>query len=146
MTRESLESAAPAGDYAETHTLGVADEDALATLGDVLPDKEWWTARPVGSRLVGLVVGRDDMPPIAQQRDNLAQFGVTIDGFRHPAPETGESWPGRLTRLFGRLGNGDVLVVANKHALGRTVAEEAATIVELRERGVIVKVLGHDRG
>ena len=77
--------------------------------------------------------------------DALAQFGVPIEGFRHPAPETGESWSERLTRLFGRLTSGDVVVVADKHALGRTVDEETHAIGELRRRGIIVKVLGHSR-
>jgi hypothetical protein len=39
---------------------------------------------------------------VIAQRDALAEFGVPIEGFRHPAPETGESWSERLTRLFGR--------------------------------------------
>lgn len=137
----------PAGEYVETHTVALpADADTLAaTFPALQPSAEWWAARPAGSRLVGLVVVRDDMPSIAAQRDALAQFGVPIDGFRHPAPETGEDWTERLTRLFGRLGTGDVVVVADKHALGRGVDEEIRTVAELRRRGVIVKVLGHDR-
>lgn len=103
----------------------------------------WWQARPADGRLVGLVVSRDDMPPVREQRDALARFGVPIDGFRHPAPETMESWNERLTRLFGRLGTGDVLVVATVHALGRDVSEEIRTIAELRRRGVVVKVVSH---
>lgn len=106
-------------------------------------DSDWWRARPAGSRLVGLVVSRDDMPSVVEQRNDLTRFGVAIDGFRHPAPETLESWEERLVRLFGRLAAGDVLVVATVHALGRDTDEETRTLRELRSRGVIVKVLGH---
>lgn len=107
-------------------------------------DRDWWQARPEGSRLVGLVVARDDMPSVFQQREALSKFGVPIEGFRHPAPETLESWVDRLVRLFGRLTHGDVLVVVDRHALGRDTDEETRTIRDLRARGVIVKVLGHD--
>lgn len=107
-------------------------------------DRDWWQARPAGSRLVGLVVSRDDMPSITQQRNDLTRFGVPIEGFRHPAPETLESWEERLVRLFGTLQNGDVLVVASIHALGRSTDEESRTLAELRRRGVMVKVLAHN--
>ena len=135
------------GDYAESRTIAIpADRtevpEALASLQGA-PD--WWLALPAGARLVGLVVSRPEMPSIALQREALARFGVPIEGFRHPAPETGESWEERLTRLFGRLDSGDVVVVADKHALGRDVEEESRTLAELRRRGVIVKVLSHDR-
>lgn len=106
-------------------------------------DGEWWRARPEGARLVGLVVARDDLPPIVEQRADLAQFGVAIHDFRHPAPETHESWEQRLERSFGRLEQGDVLVVANRHALGQAPDEESRTIAALRSRGVVVKVLRH---
>ncbi|MFE1646426.1 recombinase family protein [Microbacterium sp. P01] len=106
-------------------------------------DRDWWLARPAGSRLVGLVVTRDDMPSVTQQRTELTRFGVPIDGFRHPAPETMENWETRLARLFGTLRAGDVLVVANVHALGRDIDEETRTVAELRRRGVMIKVLGH---
>ena len=59
-------------------------------------DRDWWQARPAGSRLVGLVVARDGMPPVVEQRDDLTRFGVPIEGFRHPAPETSRSWEERL--------------------------------------------------
>lgn len=136
------------GEYAESHSMPLPDDAAALPggLSALQQSPEWWAARPAGSRLVGLVVARDDMPSIAVQRETLADFGVPIAGFRHPAPETGESWIERLTRLFGRLGPGDVVVVANKHALGRDVDEETRTIAELRRRGVIVKVLGTGRG
>ncbi len=142
MTNEEAEQELSAGEYAETVTIDVrADSGPPSSLVDVLPSPQWWMARPIGSRLVGLVVARDDMPPIVEQREALTEFGVKIEGFRHPAPETGETWSERLQRLFGRLGDGDVLVVANKHALGRTASEETQTFAELRGRGVIVKVL-----
>lgn len=105
---------------------------------------DWWHARPSGSRLVGLVVSREGMPPVVQQRDDLTRFGVPIEGFRHPAPEILESWSARLTRLIGTLRTGDVLVVANTRALGSDRAEETRTIAELRQRGIMVKVLSQD--
>lgn len=106
-------------------------------------DGEWWMVRPAGSRLVGLVISRDDMPPVVEQRDALARFGVTIDGFRHPAPEILESWETRLDRLFDTLEAGEVLVVANVRALGRTREEETRTVAALSKRGIVVKVLAH---
>lgn len=106
-------------------------------------DRDWWAARPSGARLVGLVIARDDMPSVVEQRDLLARFGVPIEGFRHPAPETLESWEERLVRLFGTLRRGDVLVVANVHALGRNIEEETRTVAALHRRGVVVKVLSH---
>lgn len=106
-------------------------------------DHDWWSARPSGARLVGLVVARDGMPSVTTQRDELTRFGVQIDGFRHPAPEILESWEDRLTRLLDTLRRGDVLVVANVHALGRDRDEETRTVAALRSRGIMVKVLGH---
>ncbi len=106
-------------------------------------DRDWWQARPAGSRLVGLVVSRDDMPSVVEQRADLTRFGVPIEGFRHPAPETLESWEERLVRLFGTLTRGDVLVVSNVHALGRDIDEETRTVHELHRRGVVVKVISH---
>lgn len=139
-TELSSTGRAPA-DYAESVSLP-ADTSAVPV---IVSGADWWAERPAGSRLVGLVVARDDLPSVIAQRDALAQFGVPIEGFRHPAPEIGESWEERLTRLFGRLVHGDVVVVADKRALGRDVDEETRTFAELRRRGVIVKVLGHLR-
>ncbi|WP_460802402.1 recombinase family protein [Microbacterium sp. GXF6406] len=107
-------------------------------------DHAWWHARPAQSRLVGLVVSREGMPSIVEQRDELTRFGVPIEGFRHPAPEILESWSDRLARFIATLKSGDVLVVANVHALGRDRDEETRTISELRRRGVMVKVLSTD--
>ncbi|GAA1704912.1 hypothetical protein GCM10009808_23590 [Microbacterium sediminicola] len=109
-------------------------------------DDQWWRARPTDARLVGIVVSRDDMPSVVEQRSVLARFGVPIDGFRHPSPETLESWEARLTRLFGHLERGDVVAVATVHALGRDIPEEVRTLAELRRRGVIVKVVDHEVG
>lgn len=106
-------------------------------------DRHWWRARPAGSRLVGLVIARDDMPSVVAQREELARFGVPIEGFRHPAPEQLEGWEERLSRVFGRLDRGDVLVVTSVHALGRDIDEETRTVAELHRRGVVVKVLSH---
>ncbi|MFI8633262.1 recombinase family protein [Microbacterium sp. NPDC077663] len=134
--------AAP-GDYAESRTIAIPDDPVAdaPVFAAVHPSPEWWLALPQGSRLVGLVVSRPDMPTIAAQREALARFGVPIEGFRHPAPETGETWEERLSRLFGRLGAGDVLVVTDVKALGRDAHEETRTVAELRRRSVIVKVL-----
>lgn len=107
-------------------------------------DHDWWHARPSSSRLVGLVVSREGMPSVVQQRDDLTRFGVPIEGFRHPAPEILESWSDRLARFIATLHKGDVLVVANVHALGRDRDEETRTITDLRRRGIIVKVLSTD--
>lgn len=107
-------------------------------------NRDWWLARPVGSRLVGLVVSREGMPSVVEQRDDLTRFGVPIEGFRHPAPDILESWSDRLGRLIATLNVGDVLVVANINALGRDAEEGARTAAELRRHGIIVKVLSHD--
>lgn len=106
-------------------------------------DHAWWSARPEGTRLVGLVVARDGMPEVREQRDDLTRFGVPIEGFRHPAPDILESWEDRVTRLLDTLQRGDVVVVANVHALGRDRDEETRTAAALRSRGIMVKVLGH---
>lgn len=104
---------------------------------------DWWKARPEGSRLVGLVVPRADMPPIVEQRGDLTRFGVQILDFRYPTPEAPESWEQRLGRLFDTLRAGDVLVVVNERALGRTPDEVARTIRALRRHNLVVKVLSH---
>lgn len=106
-------------------------------------DHDWWSARPEGARLVGLVVAREGMPSVTEQREDLTRFGVPIEGFRHPAPDILESWEDRVTRLLDTLQRGDVLVVANVHALGRDRDEETRTAAALRSRGIMVKVLGH---
>ncbi|CAL4858580.1 recombinase family protein [Microbacterium sp. MM2322] len=131
------------GDYAESRTIAIPDDPIADAPGfaALQPSPEWWLALPAGSRLVGLVVSRPDMPSIVAQREALARFGVPIEGFRHPAPDIGETWEQRLTRLFGRLGAGDVLVVTDVKALGRDAHEETRTVAELRRRSVIVKVL-----
>jgi hypothetical protein len=141
MTESKGESAAPAatGPVVVSHTAAECPE----CFTELQLDRDWWQARPAGARLVGLVVARDDMPPVVEQRNDLARFGVPIEGFRHPAPETLETWEARLVRLFGRLTRGDVLVVATVHALGRDTDEETRTLAELVRRGVVVKVLNH---
>jgi hypothetical protein len=106
-------------------------------------DGTWWRARPAGSRLVGLVVSRPGLPSVVQQRDDLSRFGVPIEGFRHPAPETLEDWAARLDRFFGTLSRGDVLVVTTVEALGVSRTDASRAVAELRQRGVIVKVLAH---
>jgi hypothetical protein len=107
-------------------------------------NRDWWLARPAGSRLVGLVVAREGMPPVVKQRADLTRFGVPIEGFRHPAPDIMESWTDRLARLITTLRQGDVLVVTDAHALGRDRDEEVRTVSELRRRGIMVKVLSPD--
>src|SRR5690606_40740133 len=77
-------------------------------------------SRPEHTRLVGLVVSREGMPSVTQQREDLTRFGVPIEGFRHPAPEILESWGDRLSRLLDTLQRGDVLVVE----IGRAACRE----------------------
>lgn len=105
--------------------------------------RDWWKARPEGSRLVGLVVARDDMPSVVEQRSDLAAFGVAILDFKHPGQQAPETWEQRLGRLFETLRPGDVLVVANERALGRQPDEIARTIRVLRRHNLVVKVLNH---
>ncbi|MFK4762352.1 recombinase family protein [Microbacterium sp. ZW T5_45] len=107
-------------------------------------NRSFWSARPDGSRLVGLVVAREGMPSVVEQRDDLTRFGVPIEGFRHPAPDILESWSDRLARLISTLKTGDVVVVATIEALGRDREEGARTVAELRRHGIMVKVLGHN--
>lgn len=106
-------------------------------------NRDWWKARPEGSRLVGLVVARDDMPPVVEQRNDLARFGVALLDFKHPAPEGTVSWEQRFGRLFETLQAGDVLVVVSERALGRTPDEVSRTIRTLRRHNLVVKVLSH---
>lgn len=107
-------------------------------------NRNFWSARPDGSRLVGLVVAREGMPSVVEQREDLTRFGVPIEGFRHPAPEILESWSDRLSRLIATLKPGDVLVVANINALGRDADEGTRAVAELRRHGIMVKVLSHN--
>jgi len=106
-------------------------------------NQDWWKARPEGARLVGLVVARDDMPSVVEQRNDLADFGVAILDFKHPAAEAPETWEQRLGRLFGTLQAGDVLVVANERALGQDRDEVTRTIRTLARHNLVVKVLSH---
>ena len=93
--------------------------------------------------MVGLVVARDDIPSVVEQRNDLAAFGVAILDFKHPAAEAPETWEQRLGRLFGTLRAGDVLVVANEQALGRNRDEVTRTIRTLQRHNLVVKVLNH---
>ena len=68
------------------------------------------------------------MPSVVEQRNDLARFGVAILDFKHPAPEGTVTWEQRFGLLFETLRAGDVLVVANERALGRTPEEVARTI------------------
>jgi DNA invertase Pin-like site-specific DNA recombinase len=83
------------------------------------------------------------MPPILEQRTDLTRFGVQILDFRYPTPDAPESWEQRLARLFETLRAGDVLVVVNERALGRTSDEVGRTIRTLRRHDLVVKVLSH---
>ena len=110
---------------------------------EVTTRDEIWRAHPIDARLVGVVVAREGMPSIVEQREKLAEFGVPIEGFRHPAPNVVETWEERLNRLFGRLEKGDVVVVTSARVFGRDAAEETQTIAELGRRGIMIKVLAH---
>jgi DNA invertase Pin-like site-specific DNA recombinase len=82
--------------------------------------------------VVGLVVARDDIPSVVEQRNDLARFGVGILGFKHTAPKASAAWEQRFGRLFETLQAGDVLVVVSERALGQTSDEVARTIRTLR--------------
>ncbi|PVW05414.1 dehydrogenase [Microbacterium sp. Gd 4-13] len=144
-TTDAAQSHDPVTDDALTSPLHLPHvaADCPKCFTELQRDRDWWLARPAGSRLVGLVVSRPGMPSVVEQRDDLTRFGVPIEGFRHPAPETLEVWPDRLTRFFDTLSRGDVLVVANVHALGATLEQETRAVADLHARGVMVKVLGH---
>jgi hypothetical protein len=142
-TESAAQDATDAGALTSPIHLPHTAADCPKCFVELQDDRNWWRARPTGSRLVGLVVSRDGMPTIVEQRDALTRFGVPIEGFRHPAPETLEDWSERLKRFFDTLKTGDVLVVPNVHALGRTLEEETRAVTELHSRGVVVKVLGH---
>lgn len=141
-TRRAGDEASDLADTSPIH-LPHAAAECPKCFKELQRDRDWWQARPTDARLVGLVVARPDMPSVVQQREDLTRFGVPIEGFRHPAPERLESWETRLVRLFGTLRRGDVVVVANVHALGRSLDEETRTVAALRERGITVKVLDH---
>lgn len=132
-------------DSAETSPLHLPHDAAECPkcFEELRSDRDWWQAKPEGARLVGLVVARDDLPSVVDQRSDLTRFGVPIEGFRHPAPDILESWETRLQRLFDTLSSGDVLVVADLRALGRDSAEGARTVAALRRHGIMVKVLSH---
>jgi len=126
---------------------GIAHDHTHLAIGcpecfeELQQNQDWWKARPEGSRLVGLVVPRPDMPSVVEQRNDLTRFGVAILDFKHPTPDVPETWEQRLGRLFETLQAGDVLVVSNERALGRTPDEIARTIRTLRRHQLVVKVL-----
>jgi hypothetical protein len=142
VTEIAQEPQASQADTAPLH-LPHAAAECPKCFTELQRDRDWWLARPAGSRLVGLVVARDDMPSVVQQRDDLTRFGVPIEGFRHPAPDILESWEQRLGRLFDTFKRGDVLVVTNVQALGRDADEGSRTVSALARRGIVVKVLAH---
>ena len=119
------------------HAIGCPEVEELQR------NRDWWKARLEGSRLVGLVVARDDMPSVVEQRNDLARFGVGILDFKHPAPEGSATWEQRFGRSFETLQAGDVLVVVSERALGQTSDEVARTIRTLRRHNLVVKVLSH---
>ena len=82
--------------------------------------------------MVGLVVARDDIPSVVEQRNELARFGVGILDFKHPAPKGSATWEQRFGRLFETLQAGDVLVVVSERALGQTSDDVARTVRTLR--------------
>ena len=144
-TGSTTDAATPATPDAadRAHEPGHHALDCPECFEELQRNRDWWKARPEGSRLVGLVVPRDDMPPIVEQRNDLTRFGVQILDFRYPTPEAPEPWEQRLARLFETLRAGDVLVVVNERALGRTPDEVTRTIRTLRRHNLVVKVLSH---
>ena len=101
----------PGGARPRHHAIGCPEE--------LQRNRDWWKALPEDSRLVGLVVARDDMPSVVEQRNDLARFGVAILDFKHPAPEGSATWEQRFGRLFETLQVGDVLVVVSERASAR---------------------------
>jgi hypothetical protein len=71
------------------------------------------------SRLVGLVVARDDMLSVVEQRNDLARFGVGILDFKDPAPRGSATWEQRFGRSTEALQAGDVLGVVSERAVRR---------------------------
>jgi hypothetical protein len=149
MGDQVADSTTDATTRATPEASGVPHESGHHAIGcpecfeELQQNRDWWKARPEGSRLVGLVVAHADMPPIVEQRNDLVRFGVAILDFRYPTPEAPESWEQRLARLFETLRAGDVLVVVNERALGRRPDEVARTIRILRQHDLVVKVLSH---
>ncbi|MEF3402286.1 dehydrogenase [Agromyces sp. CCNWLW203] len=136
-------AAAPAPQASAPHGPGHHALGCPECFEELQRNHDWWKARPEGARLVGLVVARDDMPSVVEQRNDLADFGVAILDFKHPAAEAPETWEQRLARLFDTLRAGDVLVVANERALGRNRDEVTRTIRTLARHNLVVKVLSH---
>jgi hypothetical protein len=93
------------------HDRSTTRSDAPSASRSFSATRDRWKARPDGSRLVGLVVARDDMPSVVKQRNDLAHFGVAILDFKHPAPEGSATWEQRLGQLFETWQADDVLVV-----------------------------------
>ncbi len=146
LTGSTADATAPASAQADSGIARRAGHHAIGCpecFEDLQRNRDWWKARPEGSRLVGLVVARDDMPSVVEQRNDLARFGVAILDFKHPAAEVSVSWEQRISRLFETLRAGDVLVVANERALGRTSDEIGRTIRALQRHALVVKVLSH---
>ena len=99
--------------------------------------------RPEGSRLVGLVVARDDIPSVVEKQNDLARFGVGILDLKHPGPEGSATCEQRVGRSTETLQAGDVLVVVSERALGQASDEVARTIRTLRRHDLVIKVLCH---
>ena len=101
--------------------------------------RDWWKARPGASRLVGLVVVRDDMPSVVSS-GTTRLAGVAVLDFKHPASEGWTTWEQRFGRMFETLQAGDVLV--SERARGQTSDEVARTVRTLRRHNLVIKVLG----
>ena len=68
---------------------------------------------------MGLVVARDDIPSVVEQRNDLARFGVGILDFKHLAPRGSATWEQRFGRSTETLQAGDVLGVVSERAVRR---------------------------
>jgi len=88
----------------------------------------------------------DGAPVYALRLIEIAPGGHTP---RHSHPYEHENFvvegQGRVlvNGAWHTLRAGDVVVVANVHALGRSLEEETRTVAALRSRGIMVKVLDH---
>jgi hypothetical protein len=87
----STPAAAPAAE-------SVADDPRHHAIGcpewfdELQRNRDWWEARLEGRDWSGLVVARDDMPSVVEQRNDLARFGVGILDFKHPLLAVRRRW------------------------------------------------------
>jgi hypothetical protein len=92
---------------------------------DLQRSRDWWKARPEASRLVGLVVVRDDMPPVVSSGTTWLASVPRSSTSSTPLRRTRRRGEQRFGRMFETLRAGDVLVVVSERALGEASDEVA---------------------